>query len=125
MCPKLSEKTKGACKSVMPNVKLGIIKHFDQGEQNKDIVWALTAASANITKRSAEVKLLLCFTLFWLSKSFIGMFYFQIMGETCIDCPKLEHCLGNGLAGGKCLPLWSPLQEFSTIFLIAWQSPAL
>lgn len=53
MCPKLSEKTKGACKSVTLNVKLGVIKHFYHGEQNKDIVCALSVGSGNIKKCSA------------------------------------------------------------------------
>lgn len=57
MCPKLSEKTKEACKSFTLNVKLGVIKRFDHGEQNKDIVCALSAGPGNIKKRPAYMKI--------------------------------------------------------------------
>lgn len=35
MCPKVSEKPKKAHKGVMLSIKLGIIKYFEHGEQNK------------------------------------------------------------------------------------------
>lgn len=38
MCPKVSEKSKRAPKGVMLGVKWDVIKHFDHGEQNKDII---------------------------------------------------------------------------------------
>lgn len=85
MCSNVSEKTKRACKDVTLNVKLNIIKHFDHGEQNRDIVHALSFVSGNTQKifqRNNNCFFPLCH--FGLQKVSIGMLYFQRVGETCI-----------------------------------------
>lgn len=46
MCPKVSEKTKRAHK----DVTLDVIKHFDCGKGNKDIVRVLNLGSGNDKK---------------------------------------------------------------------------
>ena len=37
MCPKVSERPKRICKSVMLGIKMNIIKHLNCNEPNKDV----------------------------------------------------------------------------------------
>lgn len=50
MCPQVSEEPKRAHKGITLCVKLGIIKYFDGGKQNKAIVHVLNFRSGNTKK---------------------------------------------------------------------------
>lgn len=52
MCLQVSEKPKRALKGVMLSIKLDVIKCFDRGGYNKDIVLVLYFGSGNAQKFS-------------------------------------------------------------------------
>lgn len=62
-------KLKRAHKGVMVNVKLDIIKHFNHGKQNKDIMHALNSGSGN-AKKKFPYKLMI------IAKHFVGTLFF-------------------------------------------------